>query len=258
VKIEKVLHHVDGIPVMSYAQAKTITEFILSNQSRSILELGFKHGVSTCYIAGALEELGGGSVTTIDLVQARTFQPNIEQLLQRIGLEQYVKIYYEPTSYLWRLMKMLEENSEPLFDLCYLDGAHTWNTDGFAFFLVDRLLKPGGWIIFDDLDWTFAQSMADDDNVKKMPKEQKETPQVRKIYELLVKSHPDYGNFMIRDNWAYAQKIKESRECRIEEFKKETIVITERVGIGSYLEYYTKKMIRLISKMAGGKKRGNR
>jgi predicted O-methyltransferase YrrM len=253
-KIEKVLSHVDGIPVMNYEQAKTITDFILKNQCRSILELGFKHGVSTCYIAGALDELGEGSVTTIDLVQAKTFDPNIEQLVKGLGLEQYIKIYYEPTSYLWRLMRMLEEYSEPLFDMCYIDGAHTWFTDGFTFFLVDRLLKPGGWIIFDDLDWTFAQSMADDDNVKKMPKDQRETPQIRKIYELLVKPHPDYGNFMIRENWAYAQKIRESKSYRMDEFKKETVLITERVGIGSYLEHYTKKMIRIILKLFNRKR----
>ena len=30
---------------------------------------------------------------------------------------------------------------------------------GFAFFLVDRLLAPGGWMVFDDMDWTFASSM---------------------------------------------------------------------------------------------------
>lgn len=253
-KIEKILHRVDGIPVMNYEQAGTITDFILKNQCRSVLELGFNHGVSTCYIAGVLDELGEGSVTTIDLLRAKTVEPNIEQLLKSLGLERYATIYYEPTSYLWRLMKMLEEHSEPMFDLCYLDGAHTWITDGFAFFLVDRLLKPGGWMIFDDLDWTFAKSMADDNNVKKMPQEQRETAQVRKIYELLVKPHPDYGNFMIWKGWAYAQKIKHSEIYRTDEFKKETMVIKERVGIGGYLEHYTKKMVRIILKMTDGKK----
>jgi predicted O-methyltransferase YrrM len=252
--IDKILHHVEGIPVMNYEQGKTLTDFILKNQLRNILELGFRHGVSTCYIAGALDELGGGTVTTIDLEKAKSFQPNIEQMINGIGLGKYVRIYYEPASYLWRLMKMIEESSEPLFDLCYLDGAHSWYTDGFAFFLVDRLLKPGGWIIFDDLNWTFAESMGDCDDVKKMPKEQRETPQVRKIYELLVKPHPDYGDFMITEDWAYARKIKKSDSCKMSDFKKETIVITERVGIGNYLERYTKKMIRIMSRIAGGGK----
>lgn len=251
--IEKVMRHVEGIPYMNYEQAKILTAFILKNQFSNILELGFKHGVSTCYIAGALDELGAGNVMTIDLAYAKTFEPNIEHLLQRTGLADYVTIYYEPTSYLWRLMKFLEERSEPFLDMCYIDGAHTWFADGFAFFLVDQLLKPGGWIIFDDLDWTFAKSMGDHVNVKKMPKEEQETPQVRKIYELLVKPHPDYENFMIRNGWAYAQKIKESRSGRPVEYKKETVLITERIGIGNYLEGYTKKLIRILSKKPGKK-----
>jgi hypothetical protein len=50
-----------------------------------------------------------------------------------------VNYYFEPTSYTWRMMKMLEEDEGPRFDLCYLDGAHSWFVDGFAFFLIDRL-----------------------------------------------------------------------------------------------------------------------
>ena len=29
-----------------------------------------------------------------------------------------------------------------------IDGPKHWITDGFAFFLVDKLLKEGGWIVF--------------------------------------------------------------------------------------------------------------
>ena len=37
-------------------------------------------------------------------------------------------------------MKMLEDDPEPRFDFCYIDGVHNWADDGFAFFLIDRLL----------------------------------------------------------------------------------------------------------------------
>jgi predicted O-methyltransferase YrrM len=57
----KVFGHLDGIPVMNYEQAKCITRFILDNKCCSILELGFKHGVSTCYMAAALDELKCGN-----------------------------------------------------------------------------------------------------------------------------------------------------------------------------------------------------
>jgi predicted O-methyltransferase YrrM len=207
-KIDEIIKRVDGIPHMTLAQAKAITNFILENKVQNILELGFRHGVSTCYMAGALDELGRGSITTIDLANARNAAPNVESLLTSLGLRDFVSVYYEPTSYTWRLMKMLEEGSTQKFDFCYLDGAHNWFVDGFAFFLVDRFLEPGGWIIFDDLDWSYAlsPSMKNTEIVKSMPQDERELPQVRKVYELLVKNHPDYDSFMIKDGWAYARK----------------------------------------------------
>jgi predicted O-methyltransferase YrrM len=151
-KIDEIKQHVQGIPYMDADRAKVITDIILENRFQSLLELGFRHGVSTCYMAGALDELGSGNITTIDLVGAREINPNIDQMLDKVGLAKYVTVFYEPTSYIWRMMKMLEESPLPRFDFCYVDGAHDWYTSGFAFFLVDRLLKPGGLIIFDDLD----------------------------------------------------------------------------------------------------------
>ena len=194
---------------MSLRNGKRITEFIRQNRIRRILELGFCHGVSTCYMAAALDEYNGGSITTIDLEWAKNAEPNIEQLLEKVGQRDKVTCYYEQTSYTWRLMNFLEENPSPRFDLCYLDGAHNWFVDGLAFFLVDRLLLPNGWIIFDDLDWTYARSttLKNRDMVKAMPIEERETPQVRKVYELLVKTHPSYGDFRTEDGWAYAHKI---------------------------------------------------
>jgi predicted O-methyltransferase YrrM len=206
--IQEIRKKVDGIPHMTFAQARAMTDVILENKPRHILELGFRHGVSTCYMAGALDEIGGGRITTIDLAGARDAEPNVLGLLEALGLSSYVTAYFEPTSYTWRLMKMLEEGGEPKFDLCYIDGAHDWSTDGFAFFLVDRLLEPGGLIIFDDLDWTYAKSPAlrESEKVRQMPEDERSLPQIRQVFELLVMTHPGYGDFMEKGGWAYARK----------------------------------------------------
>jgi predicted O-methyltransferase YrrM len=206
--IDQIEECVRGIPHMKRTQAETITDLIIDNKFENILELGFRHGVSTCYMAGALDKLGRGQITTVDRVSARDVEPNIEQLLDRLNLSQYVKIYYEPTSYIWRLMKMLELDPLPSFDFCYLDGAHDWYTDGFAFFLVDKLLAPGGLIVFDDLDWTYSTSPAlmNKPFVQRMPKEEKHTPQVRKVFELLVETHQGYTGFKKAKGWAFATK----------------------------------------------------
>lgn len=222
---------VRGVPHMSPQRADRMRSFIIEHQVQDILELGFCHGVSTCYMAHALEALGPqGHVTTIDLEETRQAEPNIEQLLEAVDQRHRVTIYYEPTSYTWRMMKMLEADPMPRFDLCFLDGAHSWFVDGFAFFLVDRLLKPDGWIIFDDLDWTYADSsLRKTADVREMPEEERETPQVRKVYEVLVKAHPSYTNFETKQNWAYAQKSP-SATTEIPEIKRE--IVTQKVGVG--------------------------
>lgn len=194
---------------MSLGQAKYLERFIKSNNLSNLLELGFAHGVSSCYFATILNECGGGHLTTIDLTSARYRKPNIEELLDKLNLRDYVSIYYEYESYNWRLMKFIEETDEPIFDFCYIDGAHDWNVDGFAFLLVDKLLKPGGWIIFDDMNWSFGSSpsMANIPRVKNMPEDIKNTSHVAKIFDLLVMKNPNYCNFEVTDfGWGIAQK----------------------------------------------------
>ena len=201
-KVEDVRATIGDIPYMTLDQAQRMTDHILEHKLSSVIELGCYHGTSTCYIANAVSQLEGGSVTVIDKERAQTLEPNVEGLLQKLGLHDLLTVYYEPNSYLWRLMKMLEEDPTPRFDLCYLDGAHNWFVDGFAFFLVDKLMKPGGWIIMDDLEFRYdrSQGLQGTETLANMPKEERECQQLRKVYELLIKTQPGYGNFREESN----------------------------------------------------------
>ena len=242
--LEKVRTRVHGLQNMSFEQARVICDVIQSNRFQQILELGFRHGVSTCYMAAALDDLGEGHITTIDLLSAKDAEPNIDTLLGDLGLAHLVTAYYEPTSYIWRLMKMLEEDVSPRFDLCYIDGAHDWATDGFAFFLVDKMLKPGGLIILDDMDWTFESSptMRKTERVSLMPEDEKSMAQVRKVYDLLVKTHPAYGDFMVKDGWGYARKLPAQSSMAPTEVRTE--MVYEKVGLGG-------AALRILHRLAG-------
>lgn len=82
-----------------------------------------------------------------------------------------------------------------------------------------------------------------------MPLDEQTTPQTRKIYELLVKPHPDYHNFRSEDGWGFAQKrnIKDaSTQVGQREIVTEQIVRIERiyVGLGGFL-------MRVINKLKG-------
>ncbi len=128
-------------------------------------------------------------------------------------------------------MRQLRDGAGPSFDFCYLDGAHTWDVDGFAFLLLDRLMKPGGWVLFDDLDW----SLAEDPDVKPgdLPEEERLARQVRLVWDLLVVPHPNYGLLREDGMWGYAQKLREGQAAsdrRIEVMNQPIVMQVQRVA----------------------------
>lgn len=201
-----------SIPHTDRRRAEAIEAFIHDNEFCDLLELGFAHGKSSAIMAATLRDLGRGHLTTIDRVQARRMDPSLDEVLEDLGLTEWVTAYYEPRSYTWRLMRLLEAYREPVFDFVYIDGGHSWDATGFGFCLVDRLLRPGGWVLFDDLDWTFKSMEARYNGalpwwLRQMPQEERNTRQVRKVWELLVKRHPGYGSFREEGPWGFARKI---------------------------------------------------
>jgi predicted O-methyltransferase YrrM len=209
----EVRESLQDLPYMSLRQAEILYDFISESKLRTCLELGFYHGVSSAYIAGALQDLGGGHLTTIDLPRAMTLSPNIADILKRLKLDDLVTVYIEPRSYTWRLMRFLEAGMYGHFDFCYIDGGHTWDSTGFALSLVAHLLKPGGWVILDDLDWTLSTSPALSSKswVQNLPEDEKVTPGVRKVFELLVCKDGRFQGLFEKGQWAFAQKVTLSK-----------------------------------------------
>lgn len=201
-----VVHAAIGeLPYMTLEEADTLFDFITSRRLHACLELGFYHGVSSAYIAAALDEMGQGTLVTVDRHTARQLAPNIEEVLSSVQLTHRVTWFYEEHSYHWRLMKFLEQGWHERFDFCYIDGGHTWTDTGFAFCLVSRLLKPGGWILFDDLHWTHQRAFPHD-TVAGMSQEERQTPQVGKVFDLLVRTDPQFDTFLTEGAWGFARK----------------------------------------------------
>lgn len=217
VPIEKHLSNVNDklkdVPYMTLAQASRLAKFMIENNIKDCLELGCYQGKSTAFLSAILKHNGGGTVTTVDRTEALDHSPNVHEVLERLDLADIVTVFLERRSLTWRLMKMLEEAALPRFDFCYFDGGHSWDVTGFAFLLVDRLLRPGGWVLFDDLGWTYSSMLKPGKNVPgwlaNMPDEERTTPQVRKVWELLVKTSSNYTDFREEGQWAFARKTHE-------------------------------------------------
>ena len=211
---------VDGIPYTDVSKGRTFYDFILSAKPRDCLELGFAHGVSSCYFAAALDELGPGHrLTCVDLDVSNTMSPTIEELLARCKLSHVVDVVRMKSSYTWFLKRQIElatssQAPQPRYDFCFIDGGKNWTIDGAAFFMADKLLRQGGWIALDDYAWTYrdherltgSRETSGIDHAK-LEDDELDRPQVEAIFRLLVMQHPGYSNFKVQDDvLAWAQK----------------------------------------------------
>ena len=120
--------------------------------------------------------------------------------------------HFDEYSYNWHIRNNWEKYCAEPFDFVFLDGAHNWDVDGFAFFLCNRILQTNGWILFDDLDWSYASSpaLSETPQVRAMSALRQKTQQVRAIWEQLVLPHPEFGNFVEDNNWGWAQKLADA------------------------------------------------
>ena len=190
----------------SLQRGEEIYRFVREHRFERCLELGFAHGVSSVWIGSALESNGLGTLTSVDLLDAHQRQPTAQETIERAELTDRVELLYEETSYTWYLHRMLRKQHRdgrigPMFDFVFLDGAHTWDADGFAFLLVDRLLRPGGWVLLDDMDWTLDKERFPD-----VPPAQRELAQVQEIWDLLVLTDSSYDELRTDGQWAWARK----------------------------------------------------
>jgi predicted O-methyltransferase YrrM len=224
---EKIREIVGDLPYTAPKDGKLLYEHVLGTKPKYIVELGFAHGTASAYIAAALDEIGSGELHAVDLLSEKDARnPSIEQIMAQAGLERYVKVYREHTSYTWFLKKQIERQTTdnvctPIYDMAFIDGPKNWTIDGMAFFCVDKLLNRNGWIIFDDMDWyygSYGSAMLDGITIREMSEEEIMTPQIRAIFDLLVMQHPSYSNFLIMDNgFGWAQKVEsDSKQVRFQ------------------------------------------
>ena len=210
--VERVDEAVEGVPHLSPDAGRRLYRFVLDHDITDVLELGTAHGVSACYLAAALHEQGYGHVITLDMPRASKREPSVHDLLDRTGLADWVTPLFTPGGHAWQLLHWLDSEEPPTFDFCFLDAGHSWEVTGYAFFLVDRVLRPGGWLLFDDLTWTYddSPSLGESSQVQDMPEEHRRTPQVGKVFDLLVAGHPDYP-YRKRTRggrWGWARKAR--------------------------------------------------
>lgn len=208
---ERVKATFEKLPYMNHDQATFLRDLIVTHDARDILEIGFYKGKSSAYLAAILEDLGRGRLVTVDKHKAREHEPNIETVLSALNLSHRVTPIFADRSYTWEMGKMVRARPRPQFDICYFDAGHTWDATGFGFFLVDILLRPGGWIVFDDMKWTVEAAIKTREKIPKrwraLSDDERSTPAVRMVFDELV-PHLGYTDMqgVLGGAWGIARK----------------------------------------------------
>lgn len=174
---------------MALDQARWITEIIQTNGLRSALEIGTFHGVGTCYMAAAMAD--GGRVTTIDVAEPEA--PHVMELARRCGLDN-INAIVDRLGAPWVMERMLGEDPALQFDFIYIDGNHTLPAIAADFLYADKLLAPGGWLVFDDLDWSYAisEDRTGESHQVDKPQSWREAAQVRLVIERFMLGNTAY------------------------------------------------------------------
>jgi predicted O-methyltransferase YrrM len=216
-EFDEVAAKVAGIPYMSPSLGRRVYDHIRRTRPTEVLELGSAHGVGTAYMAAALAANGSGHITTVDY-GAADFDPAPLATLERAGLAERATIVHDHSSYNWYLAQAVREatdahgNVTPSVDFCYLDGSKNFSVDGLAAVLVEKLLRPGGWLLMDDLEWTYDSNpwiapSGDGKPFAPLSQSERTEPNLLAVFELIVSQMPSMTQLIVEDAWwGWAQK----------------------------------------------------
>lgn len=132
-------------------EAALLSEAVSELKASTTLEVGLAFGVSALAICDALPDAPGARHIVIDPHQHHPEMWRGAGLhnLERAGFGDRIEFHAEPSH---RVLPRLEEKGEAI-DFAFIDGFHTFDYVLTDFFYVDRMLRVGGAVAFDDAEW---------------------------------------------------------------------------------------------------------
>jgi predicted O-methyltransferase YrrM len=139
------------------AEGKFIQDVIRELKPKCSIEIGCAYGISSLFICEALADVGAERHIIIDPYQLGSGHQGPDSgyegigllNLKRAGLDRIVDFHGEVSFRC--LPRLLEQGVKA--DFAFVDGMHTFDYAFTDFFFLDKMLGPGGVIIFDDLGY---------------------------------------------------------------------------------------------------------
>lgn len=126
--------------------------FNLIRENKSItrtMEIGCAFGISSLFICNALESREIREHIIIDPFQETHYKNIGITNLKRVGVS-FARLIDDFSEF--ALPELLQNDPES-FDLIFIDGFHSFDQVLVDFYYANKLIKPGGFIIFDDCSY---------------------------------------------------------------------------------------------------------
>ncbi|MEO5999942.1 MAG: class I SAM-dependent methyltransferase, partial [Chitinophagaceae bacterium] len=134
---------------VSNAEAAVLMKMVEASNAKVTLETGLAFGVSALAICHAARALHGSGFIHygVDPNQLTEYRGSALASLKKEGLNANFKLLEGPSHLM--LPKLIEEGV--VLDCAFVDGWHTFDYTLIDFFLIDKMLKPGGFVAFNDM-----------------------------------------------------------------------------------------------------------
>ena len=134
-----------------------LTHLIQQHKPTTSLEVGLAYGISALAICDALPKANKNRHIIIDPHQNR--KPVWGGIglanLNRAGFGNLIEFHEQPS---YHALPILESRHKEI-DFAFIDGWHTFDYTLLDFFYIDKMLRVGGIVAFDDADWPAVRSV---------------------------------------------------------------------------------------------------
>lgn len=149
-----------AISVASSDVVYVLQNLLQKNKSTVVAEIGVGIGATSVEIAKWLSDTGEFHIYDFE-DRVVSLKADLENLGYK-NLFSHGNTRKKFDGYYWELaktaIKIIEQKKLGMFDFVYLDGAHSFYQDAPAACALKHLVKPGGYLLFDDYKWSFNTS----------------------------------------------------------------------------------------------------
>lgn len=132
-------------------EGEFLQRLIREVQPQTCLEVGLAFGVSSLFLCDEMAKVPGTRLIVIDPAQndPRWWRGLGLHNLRAAGFEPMIEFHEMPS---YRALPLLERDGRRV-EFAFVDGRHRFDYVMTDFFFTDKLLKVGGLMVFDDVNW---------------------------------------------------------------------------------------------------------